>query len=377
MRQDTGRSDGYDERSERGNLEKMTREELCKLKIEPLDTHAMGRARARLDGIAKPIDGLGQFEKMLVQIAGVQGTADIAAERRAVLVMCADNGIVAEGVTQTSDEVTAAVCENMGRGRSSVNRMAATCGTDVLVTDIGVRRRIAGENVRNRKIRPGTLNFAEGPAMTEQEALAALEEGAAWVRECRDRGYQILGTGEMGIGNTTTAAAVACALLGLPPEEMTGRGAGLSDEGLMRKRAVIARAIGKYRLQEADALRVLAVVGGLDIAGIAGVIIGGALCRIPIVLDGVITAAAALVADRLVPGVRQYLLASHIGREPLCGVLLQELGLRPVICADMALGEGTGAAMLFPLLDMALAVYRLNDSFEQMKIEVYKRYRQQ
>ncbi len=349
-------------------------DKLCKLKIEPPDPDAMQRAQERLDSIAKPLDGLGQFEKLLVRLAGIQRTADIRAEKRAILVMCADNGIVAEGVTQTSDEVTARVCENMAEGRSSVNHMAEQAGADVLVTDIGVRRDIVCGNVRARKIRRGTANFAKEPAMTKREALEAIAEGAAWAGECCEKGYEILGVGEMGIGNTTTATAVGCALLGLPPGEMTGRGAGLDDGGLRRKREVISRAIDRYRLDGADALTVLSCVGGLDIAGIAGVIIGGAHRHIPVVLDGVITAAAALAADRLVPGVRQYLIASHLGREPLCQALTEELGLRPVICADMALGEGTGAAMLFPLLDMALSVYRGNDSFEQMEIEAYRRY---
>ncbi len=353
----------------------ISEEELCKLNIEPPDGHAMEQARARLDNIAKPLDGLGQFEKILVQLAGIQGTADICCARRAVLVMCADNGVVEEGVTQTSDAVTALVAANMAAGRSSVNRMAAAAGTDVLVTDIGIRGDLPCGNVRVRKVRNGTANFAREPAMTRREALAAIHEGIVWARECHDRGYEILGVGEMGIGNTTTAAAVCCALLGLSPGEMAGRGAGLSDEKLRRKREVIAEAIARYRLAAADALTVLSCVGGLDIAGIAGVIIGGAICRIPIVLDGVITAAAALAADRIVPGIRPCLVASHVGREPLCSAVFQELALHPVICADMALGEGTGAAMLFPLLDMALSVYRQSDSFEQMEIEPYRRRR--
>lgn len=359
-----------------GCRDMMCEEELWKLKTEPLDAHAMEQARARLDDIAKPIDGLGQFEKILVQLAGIQRTADIGCERRAVLVMCADNGVVEEGVAQTSDEVTALVAANMAAGRSSVNRMAAVAGADVLVTDIGIRGALSCENVRARKIRNGTANFAREPAMTRQEALAALHEGIVWARECRDQGYSLLGVGEMGIGNTTTATAVCCALLGLSPERMTGRGAGLDDEGLVRKRAVISRAIEGYRLERADALTALAAVGGLDIAGIAGVMIGGALCRMPVVLDGLITEAAALVADRLVPGVRRYLIASHLGREPLCQAVTEELALHPVICADMALGEGTGAVMLLPLLDMALSVYRQNDSFAQMHMEGYRRYRE-
>lgn len=348
--------------------------ELCKLKTDSPDQFAMRSARARLDAIAKPIDGLGQFEKMLIQIAGIQRTTDIRADRRAILVMCADNGIVAEGVTQTSDEVTAIVCANMAAGRSSVNRMAAAGGVDVLVTDIGIRSEVNREGIRNRKIRHGTANFVLEPAMAKEEALAAVAEGMAWVGECVEQGYTILGTGEMGIGNTTTATAVGCALLGLSPDEMTGRGAGLDDAGLLRKRKVIKHALEKYELYHQGALTVLAAVGGLDIAGLAGIMIGGALYHVPIVLDGMITAAAAIVAERLVSGTKDYLIASHLSREPITKAIMQELDLSPIIHADLALGEGTGAAMLFPLLDMALAVYRQGDSFNRMKIERYKRY---
>ena len=288
--------------------------------------------------------------------------------------MCADNGIVAEGVTQTSRDVTAIVAVNMATGRSSVNRMAAVGGTEVFATDVGIATEVNCDNLRNRKVRKGTADFLKETAMREAEALQAIEEGILWVRECKEQGYQILGTGEMGIGNTTTSTAVGCALLGLTPEEVTGRGAGLDDAGLARKKTVIARAIKKYDLYGKDALTVLRTVGGLDIAGIAGIFIGGALYRVPIVLDGMITAVAALVADRLVPGTRAFMLASHLSKEPITRRIMEELDLHPVIQADLALGEGTGAAMLFPLLDMALTVYRENDSFDEMQIDAYERF---
>ena len=352
----------------------MTKEELCKLHIEPLYETEQQKTRTRLDAIAKPLDGLGQFEKLLVQIAGITGTDEIRIDKRAILAMCADNGIVAEGVTQTSRDVTAIVAVNMATGRSSVNRMAAVGSTEVLATDIGISTEVDCEGLRKRKVRKGTADFLKEPAMREAEALQAIEEGILWVRECKEQGYQILGTGEMGIGNTTTSTAVGCALLGLTPEEVTGRGAGLDDAGLARKKTVIARAIKKYDLYGKDALTVLRTVGGLDIAGIAGIFIGGALYRVPIVLDGMITAVAALVADRLVPGTRAFMLASHLSKEPITRKIMEELGLHPVIQADLALGEGTGAAMLFPLLDMALTVYRENDSFDEMQIDAYERF---
>ena len=352
----------------------MTKEELCKLHIEPLYETEQQKTRTRLDAIAKPLDGLGQFEKLLVQIAGITGTDEIRIDKRAILAMCADNGIVAEGVTQTSGDVTAIVAVNMATGRSSVNRMAAVGGTEVFATDIGISTEVDCEGLRKRKVRKGTADFLKEPAMREAEALQAIEEGILWVRECKEQGYQILGTGEMGIGNTTTSTAVGCALLGLTPEEVTGRGAGLDDAGLVRKKTVIARAIKQYDLYGKDALTVLRTVGGLDVAGIAGIFIGGALYRVPIVLDGMITAVAALVADRQVPGTRAFMLASHLSKEPITRKIMEELGLHPVIQADLALGEGTGAAMLFPLLDMALTVYRENDSFDEMQIDAYERF---
>ncbi|MCD7726352.1 MAG: nicotinate-nucleotide--dimethylbenzimidazole phosphoribosyltransferase [Clostridiales bacterium] len=352
----------------------MMKETLEQLKIEPLQEAARRKARRRLDAIAKPLDGLGQFEKLIVQIAGIQGTDEVQIEKRAILAMCADNGIVAEGVTQTSDEVTGIVAVNMATGRSSVNRMAAVAGTEVFATDIGIRAPVDCGRLRNRRVRNGTADFLKEPAMQEREALRAIEEGILWVKECRQKGYQILGTGEMGIGNTTTSAAVGCALLGLNPEEATGRGAGLDDAGLARKKSVIAQAIRQYDLYRQDALTVLRTVGGLDIAGLVGIFIGGALYRVPIVLDGMITSVAALTAERLAPGVRSYMIASHLSKEPVTGRIMEELRLHPVISAQLALGEGTGAAMFFPLLDMALTVYRDNDSFAEMKIDAYERY---
>lgn len=354
----------------------MTKEELCKLEIKPLQKTAQKRARERLDAIAKPLDGLGQFEKLIVQIAGITGTDEVQISKRAILTMCADNGIVAEGVTQTSSDVTGIVAVNMATGRSSVNRMAAVGGTEVFATDIGICTEVDCESLRNRRVRNGTANFLSEPAMRESEALQAIGEGILWVKECKEKGYQILGTGEMGIGNTTTSTAVGCALLGLAPEEVTGRGAGLDDEGLARKKRVITQAIQKYDLYRKDALTVLRTVGGLDIAGITGIFIGGALYHVPIVLDGMITAVAALAAERLAPGVRFYMIASHLSKEPITCKIMEELELYPVIQAGLALGEGTGAAMLFPLLDMALTVYRENDSFDEMEIDAYERYEQ-
>ena len=209
--------------------------------------------------------------------------------------------------------------------------------------------------------------------MTEEETVRAIAAGIELVRDCRERGYRLLATGEMGIGNTTTSSAVTAALLQCEAEEVTGRGAGLTDQGLTRKQQVVRTALETYDLWHADAFTVLQTVGGLDIAGLTGMCIGGALWHMPVVLDGVISMAAALVAERLFPGVREYLIPSHLGKEPAAGKLADALHLSPVIHAGMALGEGTGAVMMFSLLDMAMSIYGQSATFSEIEVEAYKR----
>lgn len=344
--------------------------QLC---IKPPDEKVRVQISQRWDAIAKPLGGLGKMESLIAQIGAIQGTADVNLSRRAVVIMCADNGIVEEKVSQSGFEVTRAVAEEMGKGSSCVGKMAKAARTDTLPVDIGICGNSTPEGLLNRKIRSGTRNFRIEAAMTKEETLRALKTGIELVSLCRQRGYTALATGEMGIGNTTTSSAVAAALLHVRADEVTGRGAGLTDERLRHKRSVITEALEKYELYEADAFTVLQSVGGLDIAGLAGVCIGGALFGMPVVLDGVISLAAALVAERLAPGSREYLIASHQGREPAAGLLLQELCLHPLIHADLALGEGTGAVMLFSLLDMAMQVYGEGRGFDELEIEPYRR----
>lgn len=351
-----------------------TREELAQLKIDAPDTKVREAVQKNWDSVAKPLDGMGRFEELIARIGAITGQTEPTIGKRAVIMMCADNGIVEEGVSQSGQEVTLAVAQSMARRRSSVGRMAEVAGADTIPVDIGIKttQNIAG--VVKRKVRCGTRNFHKEPAMTEEETLRAIAVGIDMVSLCRKAEYQILATGEMGIGNTTTGSAVAAALLGCDASVVTGKGAGLSDAGLLHKRQVIQEAIECYDLYHADALTVLATVGGLDIAGLAGVCIGGALYHIPIVLDGVISMVAGLVAERILPGVKEYLLASHKGKEPAVALLTQALGLEPVLDARMALGEGTGAVMLFPLLDMAMSVYQNRTTFAEIQIEQYTRY---
>lgn len=356
---------------------KYMREELEKLTIKPPDNEIRGKVFNNLDHAAKPLDGLGRFEILTAQIGAIQGTEKIDISRKAVIIMCADNGIVAEGISQSGQEVTLAVVRKMAEKKTSVGKMAEAAGVDTIPVDIGVNDKGKIFGVLDKKIRPGTRNFRKEPAMTEEEAAKAIFTGIEIVSDCKEKGYKILAAGEMGIGNTTTASAVAAALLHCKVAEVTGRGAGLSDEKLIHKQKMIAEALEKYGLEEADAWRVLETVGGFDIAGLAGVCIGGAMYHIPIVLDGVVSMAAALLAERIVPGTKDYLIPSHKGKEPAIERLAKELDVEPVIDGNMALGEGTGAVMMLSLLDLALRVYQDRTTFSDMDVEQYERFSHQ
>lgn len=339
--------------------------------IQPLNRAAMEQARNNWNNVAKPLGALGKLEDLIVQIAGITGTPAVNIDRKAVVALCADNGVVAEGVTQCDQSVTALVAEGFARGTTSVCRMAAVAGAEVIPVDIGIQREVHAEGLLQRNVRRGTGNLAVEPAMTRAEAVRAIETGIQLVEELKAKGYHLLATGEMGIGNTTTSSAVTAVLLGQPVEQVTGRGAGLSTAGLERKIAAISRGIALHRPDPRDAVDVLAKVGGLDIAGMVGLYLGGAACHIPIIMDGFIAGAAALAAVRTCPAMRDYLIASHQSDEPATGMVMNALGLSPVIRANMRLGEGTGAVSLMPLLDMALSVYRDTPTFGEMNMEAY------
>ena len=340
------------------------------MRINGLDAEAMTAAKQRWDAVAKPLGGLGEFENIIIQIAGILGTHKFTLDKRAVVVICADNGVVAEGVTQTGQEVTAAVANNFQSGKTSVCVMAEKAKADVFAVDMGVATDTVG--TLNRKIARGTQNIAKGAAMTREDAKKAVETGIELVRELKEKGYKIIVTGEMGIGNTTTSAAVSSVLLGVEPEAVTGRGAGLSESGLKRKIEVIKRAIEVNKPDRNDVIDVISKVGGFDIAGLAGVFLGGAVYRVPVVIDGFISAAAALCAARLCGKCVDFMIASHVSDEPAAEMILAELGKKAVIRAGMRLGEGTGGVMLLPLLDMAFAVYGEMATFEETEIEAYK-----
>lgn len=341
-------------------------------RIGPGDEEARNEARRRWNDCAKPLGSLGLLEKAIEDIAALTASADIRLERRAAAVLCADNGVVAQGVAQSPSSVTAVVARELAAGRTSVCRMAQAARCRVVPVDMGILDFPETPGILSRRAGNGTGDISLGPAMTRAQAEQAVLSGMDLVRELKAQGVEILAAGEMGIGNTTTSSAVACALLDRPPEELTGRGAGLSDDGLRRKVQAVRRALERNRPCPEDPIGVLAKVGGFDLAGLCGLFLGGALYQVPVMMDGVISAAAALCALRLCPAAGKALLASHVSAEPAGRLLLEALGKRPLICAEMRLGEGTGAVAALPLLDMALAVYREAYTFEEGGLEPYR-----
>ena len=337
--------------------------------IRPADEAARRSCKSAWDRISKPLDGLGELETIVTRIAALTGDTDVDISRRALVIFCADNGIVEEGVSQSDSSVTALVAAEMAKERTSVCLMAKNVRMDIYTVDMGMKTHVPG--VRDMHIADGTANITKGPAMSREQAIRAIGCGIQLAKECRDRGCRILAQGEMGIANTSTAAAVSAVMLGLSPEDVTGRGAGLSDAGLERKKQAIAKAIDINRPDPKDGIDVLSKVGGFDIAGMAGLIIGGAIYRIPVVLDGVISMAAALVAATVCPDCVQAMIASHSGAEPAMKAGLERLGLTPIIYAGMKLGEGTGAVCLIPIIDMALAVYDDAGKFTESGVEQY------
>ena len=308
--------------------------------IEPADQAAYAACQAQLNQIAKPLGSL--------------GTAQIDVGKKCILVFCADNGVVAQGVAQSGSEVTGAIARSLAAGTTSVSVMAQACGADVYPVDMGMLQPVPG--VMDCRLGSGTGDISLGPAMSRQTAQQAVWTGMELVRKRVEEGYRVIATGEAGIGNTTTSSAVASVLLRQPVERVTGRGSGLSDAGLVHKQQIIARALEVNRPDPQDPLDVLAKVGGFDLAAMTGAFLGGAAFHVPVVIDGLISSVAALCAVRMCPAAGTYLLASHVSAEP-AGKLL--------------MGEGTGAVALFPLLDLAAAVYHRAARFEQIQVEAY------
>lgn len=336
--------------------------------IQPADSQAMEAAWEHWNNIAIPLHSLGRLQDTIVRIAGMTGNPQVDLSKKALVVMCADNGVVEEGVTQSGQEVTLLVSENFLNKKATASIFCQHTGADIYPVDIGIA---SDSKIINRKIAYGTKNMTKEPAMTREEAVRAIEVGIRMVEELKDKGYSIIATGEMGIGNTTTSSAVTSVLLDVEPEKVTGRGAGLSSEGLQKKIRAIERALELHRPDRNDPVDVLAKVGGLDLAGLAGVFIGGAVYHIPVIADGFISCTAALCAVRMCPKVRDYLITSHKSKEPAANMVLKALDIPVFLDCDMCLGEGSGAVAIYPLLDLALKIYYSMCTFADNHMDNY------
>ncbi len=351
-------------------------EEKMKLKdylksIELPDEKVAFKALARFREMAIPIGSLGRLENMITKICGITGNLNPNLDKKAIVIMCADNGVVAQGVSSCPKDVTKQVSINFTRGITTVNSLAKHAGADLHVIDLGIDAEIDAPGIVNKKIRRGTHDISLGAAMTREEAELAIMVGIEAVGELKERGYGILGTGEMGIGNTTTSSAVVAAITKGDMDTLVGRGSGLTTEAFNLKKKIVRRALEVNSPDPRDGIDVLAKVGGFDIAGLAGVFIGGAVHRVPIVIDGFISGAAALAATLIEPKVREYMLPSHGSAEPGTEVILRALNMTPYLNLGMRLGEGTGTAIAFHLFDAAMATYRGVGTFDEANFEKY------
>ena len=323
-------------------------------KIKPLDTAAMEAARHRQDILTKPLGSLGRLEELSIQVAGITGKAMPMLTHKVVTVMAGDHGVVAEGVSAYPQEVTPQMVLNFLRGGAAINVLARHVGSRVVVVDMGVASELpAHPNLIDQKIAFGTANISRGPAMSHQQAVQALDAGAKVIEMLIPDGLDLLATGDMGIGNTTPSAAIAAAFTGLPVEEIAGRGTGVDDAGLQRKRDAIRRALEINQPNNLDGLDILAKIGGFEIGGLAGAILAAAANRCPVVIDGFISTAAAMIAVSLAPIVRDYLIAAHTSQEYGHHVMMRWLGVTPLLDLKMRLGEGTGAALAMSLVEAA------------------------
>lgn len=339
--------------------------------ITPIDRESMEEAWKCWDSLCKPLRGLGWLEEALVQMAGIYGTPHPHPDKRVVVIMGADNGVVKEGVTQTDSSVTIQVLENMGNRLSTACVMCQMAGCELVPVNIGSLTDGKHPRIRNKVVRHGTGNIAKEPAMTREECVQAILAGVDTVRELKEEGYNLIVTGEMGIGNTTTSSACAAVLFEQDVEDVTGRGAGLSTAGLERKIKAIKKAIEVNQPDKDDAVDVISKVGGLDIAGLVGCYLGAAYYHLPILIDGFISAVSAYCAGMLCGTAKEYMIATHCSAEPASRMVMERLGLKAPLQAGMHLGEGTGAIMGLALIDQALNVYYHLTTWDGGHVEAY------
>lgn len=328
--------------------------------IKPLDEEAMQAARERQNILTKPAGSLGRLEELSIRLAGMTANPLPKVKNKTVIVMAADHGVTAEGVSAYPAEVTPQMVMNFLRGGAAINVLARQADARVAVVDMGMAVEIedASGTLIRRRVGAGTMNQAQGPAMRREQAVESIQSGIEVAELEMSKGADILATGDMGIGNTTASAAVACALMNQSPEKIAGRGTGVDDDGLKRKMAVIARALEVNKPNAKDALDVLMKVGGFEIGGLAGVILASTANRKPVVIDGFISTAAAMIAASFAPAAREYMIAAHVSQERGHALMLEWLGLNPLLDLNLRLGEGTGAALAFHLIEASANLLR-------------------
>ncbi|MGI8386659.1 nicotinate-nucleotide--dimethylbenzimidazole phosphoribosyltransferase [Robertmurraya sp. P23] len=335
-------------------------------KITGLDQEMMDAARVRVDNLIKPARSLGRLEDLAVQLVGITRKPIPSVDQKAIILMSADHGVYEEGITNFPQGVTLAQTLNFPKGLTGVCVIGKVSGAKIVTVDIGVNGDIpADAGVILKKIKYGTDNIAKGPAMTREEAIRSIEVGIEIANEEIAKGVQLLGTGEMGICNTTPSTAILSVIGGFKPEEITGRGAGVGDGGIKHKIDVIKQAIKVNQPNREDGIDVLAKVGGLEIGGMAGVMLAAAANRVPVVVDGYISTAAAVIAATLEPRVREYLIPSHASAEPGGKRGSELLGIKPIIHMDLCLGEGSGAALAFPIVEAACSMMKHMPTFAE------------
>jgi len=332
--------------------------------IEELDEDIMKKAQSKLDNLTKPVGSLGKLEEIAVLICGIKRTLNPKIERKVIFTLVGDHGIVEEGVSAYPQEVTKQMVYNFVKGGAGINVLSRHINAEVIVVDIGVKEDILSDRVINKKIDYGTKNFLKGPAMTREQAIKSIIYGIELVEEMKDK-IDIVGTGDMGIGNTTPSSAIVSVITGSEVENVTGRGTGISDEIYKRKIEVIKRGINLNKPDTDDPIDVLSKVGGFEIGGIAGIILGCAKNKIPVVIDGFISGAGALIAYKLNQLTKNYMIASHLSVEKGHKILLDYIGLKPLLNLDLRLGEGTGAALGISLVEASIKILNEMASFEK------------
>jgi nicotinate-nucleotide--dimethylbenzimidazole phosphoribosyltransferase len=339
--------------------------------IHSIERNWFDKAEDRQNRLTKPPQSLGRLEDIACRMAAIQQTLSPAVDRKSIVIFAADHGVTEEGVSPYPAEVTAQMVANFLRGGAAINALAKTAGADLVIVDAGVKSPIPAVNISNKKIqfiqkpvRKGSRNFAHEPALTPEETVIAIRLGYCLALKAKAAGVNLIGIGEMGIGNTTAAAAVTAALTGLPAAAVTGRGTGADDEILAKKRSVVEQALHLYAPDANDPLLILQTIGGLELAGLVGVCLGAAASRIAIVCDGFIATASAALTVRLSPVSADYMFAAHLSSEPGHAALLRIIQQEPLLDLNMRLGEGTGAALAMNIIDAAVRAFTEMATFE-------------